>query len=46
MEREISVEKEYQQNVFEFDKVIFSSKFDSGNLKNVIKIDDQNVSYL
>ncbi len=29
-----------QQNHFAFDNVIFSSQFDSGNLQNVIKIDD------
>lgn len=43
MEKELSIEKERQQNVFEFDKVVFSSRFDSGNLKNVVKVNDQNV---
>ena len=36
--------KEPQQNIFTFGNVVFSSKFDSGNLRNVIKVDDQNVN--
>ena len=36
--------KNPQQNLFTFDKVVFSSEFDSGNLQNVTKIDDSNVN--
>jgi hypothetical protein len=32
-----------QQNEFIFDSLTFNSKFDSGNLERVEKIDDDNV---
>ena len=32
-----------QQNTFYFDEICFSSEFDSGNLQNVIKIDENTV---
>ena len=32
-----------QQNHFAFGDVVFSSEFDSGNLQNVVRIDDLNV---
>lgn len=44
--RSCSPSKEPQQNVFTFDNVVFSSRFDSGNLKNVVKVDNSNVIQL
>jgi len=35
-----------QQNIFTFDTIAFSSAFDSGNLKNVIKLNDLTVNSL
>jgi len=34
-----------QQNRFSFGDIIFSSQFDSGNLSDVIKVDENNVFF-